>query len=51
MSVPTRIEIQNKIYEIQEDTVGGISSWLDAMGCPEEDKQKILSDLGSYANQ
>lgn len=51
MGVPTRLQIQNKIYEVVEDVNGGIESWLNAMECPQEDKEKILSDLESYARE
>lgn len=48
--IPTRAEIHEKLGTIEGDKQTGISSWLDDMECPEEDKLKILSDLVSYDN-
>lgn len=51
--VPTRDTIQAKIDEAKEDDKNQrdeLSSWLDDIECPPNDKEKIMGDLISYAN-
>lgn len=49
--IPTRTQIQDKINEAkqaEENIETFVSDWLDSIGCPEENKTKILSDINSY---
>lgn len=55
--IPTRNEIQAKITQIRNDPtwstidsdlVQRVSDWLVSIGCPTEDREKILDDLKSY---
>lgn len=50
--IPTRDQILETLKNIdplsEEEKTREMGEWLDTLGCPQLDKEKILDDLNSY---